>query len=77
MAQVQPGMMVQRQHRTQIATQQQGTAMNTVHEASALRHARPAPVAAMAAGVMMLGLGFAALRPRRATARVRRKGLRS
>jgi hypothetical protein len=67
-SQVQPGVMVQRQKRTQIAIQQQGTATNAAYEARALRHARPAPGAAVAAGLMMLGLGLAGRRPRWALA---------
>jgi hypothetical protein len=72
-AQVQPGVMVQRQKRTQVAIQEQGPAVNTAYEARALRHARPAPVVALAMGLVMLGFGLVAGRPRWAMARVRPK----
>jgi hypothetical protein len=72
-AQVQPGVMVQRQKRTQIATQEQTTNTNMAYEARALRHARPAPVVAIAMGLMMLGFGLAAPRTRWALARLLRR----
>jgi hypothetical protein len=76
-AQVQPGMMVQRQKRTQVAIQEQRTGVNTAYQAGALPQTRPTPVAAIAIGVMMLGLGVARRRPGWALARSPRRRRRT
>jgi hypothetical protein len=62
--QVQPGVMVQRQRRTQVALQEQAGATQTVHQASAMRRAGPAPIAVVTMGLMTLGFGILARRPR-------------
>jgi hypothetical protein len=67
--QLQPGMVMQRQKRTQIAVQEQGAAMNATHEAAALRRQPAAVSVVIAAGMLLLGLGMAARRPRVALAR--------
>ena len=72
-AQVQPGVAVQRQRRTQIATQEQGTGTNVAYEAASLRRGRPAPVTALAAGLMLFGLEVLLRRPRWAQARLHRR----
>jgi hypothetical protein len=68
MAQVQPGMMVQPQRRTQIARQEQGTGMETAYRASALQHTR-SPVIGVAVAFVMFGFGVLIRRPGWAIAR--------
>jgi hypothetical protein len=72
-AQVQPGVMVQRQKRTQVATQEQSVGAQTAYQSSALRRTKSSPVVAVAMGLMMLGLGLVARRPRWALARRHRR----
>jgi hypothetical protein len=71
MAQAQPGMMVQAQRRTQVATQEQGTGMQTAYQASALHQTRT-PAVGIAVAFMMFGFGLLVRRPRWATARLGR-----
>jgi hypothetical protein len=71
MAQVQPGMMVQAQRRTQVATQEQGTGMQTTYQASALQRPR-APGFGIAVAFLMFGFGVLVRRPRSSTARLDR-----
>jgi hypothetical protein len=71
-AQAQPGLMVQRQQRTQVASQQQGVEQQVSYRAVRLRQSRVAPLSAFAVGVLMLGLGLTARRPAVARARYRR-----
>jgi hypothetical protein len=66
MAQVQPGMMVQAQRRTQVATQEQGIGVQASYNASAIRSAR-APATGLAVAFMMFGFGVLVRRHRWST----------
>ncbi len=72
-AQAQPGLVVQRRRQEQVAVQQQQAAQ-AEYQAVGVRRATPAPLAAIAAGMMMfmLGVGWVARRPRWALARIDR-----
>jgi hypothetical protein len=70
-SQLQPGMAVERQKRTQVATQQQAAGVNVAYQAGRLRTARATPLPALLAAVVVLGFGFVAKRSKWATARIR------
>ena len=74
-AQAHPGVAMQRQKRTQIATQEQNTATQSSLQASRVRRTRAAPVAALGPVVAaaLLGLGAVRRRPRVAPARAERR----
>ena len=75
-AQSQPGVAVQRERRTQVALQKQESGGQVQYEASALPRSRPGPVAAIIAGLMVLGFGTLVRRPQWAVRRAAAPGSR-